>query len=194
MILEITKDERILILRGLFREAPLHDPQITALANRLMELRENGTSTGQSSASAVMARPGGTAVATDRSGSRGDQGSIQPEKAEHTHSRAESMTVPHSLSQTPESVRWASGKYDRDSVEQITLTPSMIKREDVEKAGEKPTPRLTVSWQNRQGRGYLYASAWDMDLFPWIAARAKQETAFYVVHKGKYTNIVGVKA
>jgi hypothetical protein len=53
---------------------------------------------------------------------------------------------------------------------------------------------MTVSWQNRQGRGYLYAACWDEDLFAWVASRVRTETVFYIVHKGKYANIVGIKA
>ena len=92
-----------------------------------------------------------------------------------------------------ESVRWSTAKFDKDSVEQITLTPAGCKRDDLAKDG-KTIPRMTVSWQNRQGRGYLYAACWDESLFAWVASRVRQETLFYIVHKGKYTNIVGVKA
>jgi hypothetical protein len=90
--------------------------------------------------------------------------------------------------QTVESVRWSTGKFDRESVEQITLTPSKIDCKEGQNG-----PMLSVMWPAR-GRGYLYASCFDESLFPWVSARIKQETVFYVTYKGKYTNIVGVKA
>jgi hypothetical protein len=103
--------------------------------------------------------------------------------------RPQGSDQPERTPQSTESVRWATGKYDREAVEQITLTPSKIERKEAATG-----PFLSVSWQNRHGRGYLSASCFDEALFAWVSGRIKQESVFYVVHKGKYTNIVGVKA
>jgi hypothetical protein len=103
--------------------------------------------------------------------------------------RPQSSDQPQRTPQTVESVRMSTGKFDREAVEQITVTPTRIERKDLEDG----TARLKVMWPAR-GRGFLEAACWDESLFAWVAGRIKQETVFYVVHKGKYTNIVGVKA
>jgi hypothetical protein len=167
MNLEITKDERILILRCLFAETPLHDPEVKALANRLMELRENGHST--QGLSAVTEKG-------DRSQAAGQD--------KHEGSRAE-RSVP---AQTPTGMSYMSaGKYDRDKVEQIRVTPLSIDRQESTNG-----PYLKLSWTG-PGRGMLYASVFDVDLFPHVLPRLKQESVFYVVRKGRYLNVVGVK-
>jgi len=96
---------------------------------------------------------------------------------------------PQRAPQTTEQVRMSTGKYDRESVEQITLTPSKIERKE-----GTTGPYLSVMWLAQGQRGPSIASCFDEKLFPWVAGRVKQETAFYVVHSGKYTNIVGVRA
>jgi len=193
MNLEITKDERILILRCLFAETPLHDPEVKALANRLMELRDGNGHGVPVSVGAVPgpAQPGRSAQGpvVPSAGARSPQ---QLPDSVHER-RTESGSQPQRAAQVAEIVRWSSSKFDRESVEQITVTPAACKRKDVIKTGEPPIPRMEVSWPAR-GRGYLYAAVWDEALFGWVAGRVKQETVFYVLHKGKYTNIVGVKA
>jgi len=88
-----------------------------------------------------------------------------------------------------ETVRWSVDKFNREAVEQITVTPTRIERKDLADG----RPRLKIMWPSR-GRGYIEASCFDETLFPWIAARLKQEAVLYVVHKDKYTNVVGVRA
>ena len=96
---------------------------------------------------------------------------------------------PERTPQTVESARMSTGKYDREAVEQITLTPTRIERKEGANG-----PYLQVMWPAR-GRGFLSASCFDEKLFAWVSGRGiKQETVFYTVHSGKYTNIVGVRA
>jgi hypothetical protein len=84
--------------------------------------------------------------------------------------------------------RWSSGK--RDGFETLEAVFSKVERKDL----EDQTTRLTVTYENPAGRGFLRASVWDEKLFPWISARVKQKTVFYVTRKGQYINIVGVRA
>jgi len=169
MKLEITKDERILILRCLFAETPLHDPEVKALANRLMELRENG-----------QALPPVTNVERSHPPSAGR--SVEPGRSE---------TPPSVDSRPPQGsgvTYMSTGKYDRSAVEQITVTIDRITRKETETG-----PRLDLLIPVRGGRGFSTATCWDEDLFVYLKDRAKQESVLYVVHKGKYTNVVGVK-
>lgn len=157
MHLDITKDERHLLLRGLYAVTPMHDPEVKALANRLMELHENGVA----------------------------QGRIPSETPVAAKSPASETPRP---APTPSAMSYMStSKYDRSLVEAITITPTIIER-----AKGANGPYLLVSWTG-PGRGLLKASVWDEDLFPRVLPRLKQESVFYVVRKGKYLNVVGVK-
>ena len=67
---------------------------------------------------------------------------------------------------------------------------SKVERKDLEDG----TARLIATYENPGGKGFLRASVWDEKLFPWVSARIKQRTLFYVTRKGQYINIVGVRA
>jgi hypothetical protein len=173
MNLEITKDERILILRCLFAETPLHDPEIKALANRLMELRDGNGHTLPLSMESNGAKwpdvPGTGARQVEQlpGGVSGrPQSGYEPQRPGQTH--------------------MSTGKYDRSAVEQIRITPTVINRKDAQHGSY-----LDVAWTG-PGRGLLRASVWDEELFPFVLKRLKQESVFYVVRKGKYLNVVGV--
>ena len=68
------------------------------------------------------------------------------------------------------------------------------------KADPKPlsdgTPRMQIAWKASTARESGQGNCFDEKLFPWLAAGTKnsQPTTIYIVHKGKYTNIVGVRA
>ena len=54
---------------------------------------------------------------------------------------------------------------------------------------------LRVTWPLTAGRGYLDANCFDSELWPWLIKQSGvRDTLIYVVHKGKYLNIVGVRA
>jgi hypothetical protein len=188
MNLEITKDERILLLRCLFSQTVLHDPEVKALANRMMEMKDDGSNGVRVPMGAVYgnAQPAGPAQVA----SLPSAGARKPEQLPDSVSqrRPASSSEPQRTPQTIQQVRMSSGKYDRESVEQVTVTPDKCERKEVSTG-----PFVKVSWPSK-GRGFLTAACWDEELFPWVMSRVKQESVFYVVHKGKYTNIVGVKA
>ena len=176
MNLEISKEERFLLLAALLRSGDF-GRKAAELGERLIELRDGNP----------------LPVPLEQDGpKRSDVPSALPRKDEQlsggVSGRPQSSDQPQRTPQTVESVRWSSGKFDRESVEQITLTPSKIERKEGQNG-----PMISVMWPAR-GRGYLYASCFEESLFPWVSARIKQETVFYVTYKGKYTNIVGVKA
>jgi hypothetical protein len=179
MNLEITKDERILILRCLFAETPLHDPEVKALANRLMELRD-----GNGHAVPVPLESNGA--------QRPDMPRTGAGKAEQLPSgvsgRPQSGNEPQRPPQGSGVTYMSTGKYDRSAVEQITVTIDRITRKETETG-----PRLDLLIPVRGGRGFSTATCWDEDLFVYLKDRAKQESVLYVVHKGKYTNVVGLK-
>ncbi len=192
MILEITKDERLIILRHLLAGTPLHDPQVTALANRLIEMRDaNGTAVHLPLESH---EPQGPAVPSSSSrkqeqlplgvSSGRSQNSNQPQRTQESPAEPR-KDWENSVVQE----RWTTAKFDSEAVEQITITPSKCERKDLKDG----TPRMTISWQGK-GRGYLYATVWDTKLMPWVASRKNKETMFNVVTKGKFTDVVGVKA
>jgi hypothetical protein len=84
--------------------------------------------------------------------------------------------------------RWARKKPDRpyETIEAIPVA--------VEKRHSAGTDYIQVSWQNPQGRGYLYATVWDKVLFPFVESRLRQKTTFHVTRKDKFINIVGLRA
>jgi hypothetical protein len=53
---------------------------------------------------------------------------------------------------------------------------------------------LKVTWQSSSGNGYADANCFDQKLWPWLIKSAGQRTRLYVVAKGTYLNIVGVRA
>jgi|GEM_PF-6274288 len=181
MILEITKDERLLILRHLLAGTPLHDPQVTALVNRLIETREASNGTSAPAQPSLNLAPGEPLWDKPKETNQPQRAQESPEPKRDWENAG------------PQLVRWATDKFDKEKVEQITITPMGAKRDDLFKAGKK-VPRMSVSWQSPKVRGYNYATVWDEKLFPWVANRLKQETVFYVVNKGKFTDVVGVKA
>ena len=176
MILEISKDERQLLLRLLILARPETASQgtaINALSERVMELRDEP----------VPVRSDGGGSAPGTTVGKGES----PLSREASRDPVASPSL-RSGTQPAESVRWSTEKFDREAVEQLTLTPAKI---DLKESANGPY--VLVSWPAR-GRGYLSAACWDEQLCPIVASRVKQETVFYMVHKGKYTNIVGVKA
>jgi len=56
--------------------------------------------------------------------------------------------------------------------------------------------RMIVGWPSPTGNGFVEASCFDSKLFPWLILRQKsgEKTVLHVVKKGKYLNIVGVRA
>jgi hypothetical protein len=56
-------------------------------------------------------------------------------------------------------------------------------------------PRMKVAWPAAT-KGFVDANCFDDQLFPWLAAATKsaEKTTLYIVHSGKYTNVVGVRA
>ena len=53
---------------------------------------------------------------------------------------------------------------------------------------------LKVTWQATTGQGYADANCFDSKLWPWLIKCAGQRTRLYLVPKGNYLNIVGVRA
>jgi hypothetical protein len=53
---------------------------------------------------------------------------------------------------------------------------------------------LKVTWQASSGQGYTDANCFDSKLWPWLIKSAGQRTRLYLATKGKYLNIVGVRA
>jgi len=53
---------------------------------------------------------------------------------------------------------------------------------------------LRVTWQSTTGEGYADANCFDQQLWPWLIASAGKQTRLYLVAKGKYLNVVGVRA
>lgn len=57
------------------------------------------------------------------------------------------------------------------------------------------TERMIVAFDSPTGKGTVTASCWDERLFPFIAVQAKEPKAtLHIVKKGKYLNVVGVRA
>jgi len=56
--------------------------------------------------------------------------------------------------------------------------------------------RMIVTFTKPEGQGFFEASAWDPELFPFLATRVKQRSTLYIQTSkdGKYLNIVGVRA
>lgn len=93
--------------------------------------------------------------------------------------------------------RWAR---DRHGVELpnpegcYTVSVHIFKaeRNDVKSTGAK---RMKVAFDSPTGKGACDASCWDERLFPFIATMPTQpKGTLHVVQKGKYLNIVGVRA
>lgn len=53
---------------------------------------------------------------------------------------------------------------------------------------------LKVTWQSSGGQGYADANCFDSQLWPWLINSAGKRTRLYLLPKGKYLNIVGVRA
>ena len=70
----------------------------------------------------------------------------------------------------------------------------------ISKLEEKPlddgTPRMLVGWESPTGNGFAQGSCFDPKLFPWLILRQKsgEKTLLHILRKGKYLNVVGVRA
>ena len=53
---------------------------------------------------------------------------------------------------------------------------------------------LKVTWQSSAGQGFADANCFDSHLWPWLIKSAGQRTRLYLVAKGTYLNVVGVRA
>lgn len=53
---------------------------------------------------------------------------------------------------------------------------------------------LKVTWQATTGQGYADGNCFDSQLWPWLIKSAGQRTRLYLRPKGKYLNIVGLRA
>jgi len=54
---------------------------------------------------------------------------------------------------------------------------------------------LRVTWPLPNGSGYADANCFDSDLWPWLIKQTGvRDTRLYVVNKGRYMNVVGVRA
>lgn len=177
MNFELTREEAILLARVIVG----WDPQTVADADLLVLLARRLCALPVPLESD---EPQGTALP----GASSRQAQLVPSGV--SDGRAQSSDEPQRATQSKpvEQTRMSAGKYDRNAVEQITLTPTKCERKESANG-----PYIAVMWPSR-GRGYLYANCWDPELFAWVAGRVKQESTFYVVHKGKFTDIVGVRA
>lgn len=59
---------------------------------------------------------------------------------------------------------------------------------------QQSTNFLKVTWQATTGQGYADANCFDSQLWPWLIKSAGQRTRLYLLPKGKYLNVVGVRA
>jgi hypothetical protein len=61
---------------------------------------------------------------------------------------------------------------------------------------EQKEKYLRVTWTSSNGSGFSDANCFDAKLWPWLiqAKAAGQRTRLYLVVKGKYLNVVGVRA
>ena len=61
---------------------------------------------------------------------------------------------------------------------------------------EQKEKYLRITWESSNGSGFADANCFDQKLWPWIlqAKAAGQKTRLYLVVKGKYLNVVGIKA
>jgi len=91
--------------------------------------------------------------------------------------------------------RWAHGR-NGNAITEIPKGAETF-TVDLQTVKDKPTngkDRKIVSFTNPDGRGWLEASAWDPELFPYLANRIGQRTTLYITRKEKYLNIVGLRA
>lgn len=61
---------------------------------------------------------------------------------------------------------------------------------------EQKEKYLRITWEASSGNGFSDANCFDSKLWPWLiqAKAAGQKTRLYLVVKGKYLNVVGVRA
>ena len=54
---------------------------------------------------------------------------------------------------------------------------------------------LHVMWESPNGRGFVDANCFDVQLWPHLVKpKSQHETIVYTIRKGNYLNIVGVRA
>jgi hypothetical protein len=86
--------------------------------------------------------------------------------------------------------RWA-----RDRKGNEVPNPAECYPADVHVWKTQPSEKwLTVTWQASSGQGYADAKCFDSKLWPWLINSTGKRTRLYLATKGKYLNVVGVRA
>ena len=191
MNLELTTTERRLLLTALLRlqagmSVGLMQADIDNLATRVMDLvpNENGLHL-------PLEAHGTKGAPVPNAGARQDEQLSGGVSSGRTQGGDQSQCVAQSEpGKFPAQDRWAKNVEapDKDVALRLSITPCAIEVK-MAKNGECQI----VTWQN-QGRGYLKATCFQKELFPWIASRKNQLSMFYAIKKGAYTNIIGVRA
>lgn len=93
--------------------------------------------------------------------------------------------------------RWAKDRKGNElanPAESFTVDATIWKTQQVDRPGKEKY--LRVTWPNGvSGTGYSDANCFDRDLWPWLIKQTGQHnTRLYLVKKGSYMNVVGVRA
>ncbi len=184
MLLELTTTERRLLLTALLHLEPgmtsgRMQADIDNLYDRIIELPPDGNGLrvpleSHGAERSTLPSPGTGKTEQLPGGVSGgrSQGSDQPQR-------------------TQESDHWAHGIKEPDK--KVAEVWNVV----IAKVESKPTtegkPRQLVTFESPNGKGFGRASLWDEELFSLMSGRAKQRTTFYILRKGQWLNVVGIR-